>query len=163
MPSTRIVLHTIASVFPHCRLFRESSPQKQEQQQSETTDESNPNPNPDSDSDSGSGSENFINSVLFCKKNDDEKDGKDKKESIKFRNPTEKDYLASLARRSYLMPKKELEVDFPLPVPLVEGKEPVALLRRGKTGPLDRFQTGNALSHWRIMRTVLPAGVWENW
>jgi hypothetical protein len=28
---------------------------------------------------------------------------------------------------------------------------------------LERFHEEGAVSHWRIMRTVLPDGVWEMW
>ena len=162
MPSTRIVFHTIASVFPNCRLFRESA-----KQQDANTD--NPADSASSETTADSGTD-FINSVLFCRNtnNTDEEPSSSSasshaKQQIRFRTPTERDYLGSIARRNYLMPNEELEVDFPLPVPLVDGKEPVALLRKGRTAPLEKFQLKSALSHWRIMRTVLPPGVWENW
>ena len=30
-------------------------------------------------------------------------------------------------------------------------------------GELEKFHEDGAVSHWKIMRTVLPEGVWEMW
>jgi len=45
----------------------------------------------------------------------------------------------------------------------VEGRGEGRVLRRGRTGMLDRQQRESALGHWAIMRRVLPGRVWENW
>ena len=67
------------------------------------------------------------------------------------------DYLDSGARQQYLFPKPELEIKkdaFNLEGPV---------LKRGHTRQLERWHQTSAVGHWRIMRTVLPDVVWENW
>jgi hypothetical protein len=65
------------------------------------------------------------------------------------------DFLGSAMRREHLVP--EFEVD---PKQFMSGGE---VLESGKTGVLDNAQKESAVHHWKIMRTVLPAAVWENW
>lgn len=43
------------------------------------------------------------------------------------------------------------------------GERGEGVLRKGKTGVLERGQRASAVGHWAIMRRVLPRGVWENW
>ncbi|KAF2803271.1 spermine/spermidine synthase [Mytilinidion resinicola] len=95
----------------------------------------------------------FINMVVFCAKNDLGKGG----DAIYFREPTEDDFRGSLAKRAHLMPQAKLEIDFNYEV----DKENV--LKRGETAELEAHQNKGAVSHWRIMRTVLPDAVWEMW
>ena len=86
--------------------------------------------------------------VIFCKKSPTQ---------LKFRKAVKADFLGSGARESFLSPKHELEIapkNFQL-----EGD----ILRTGKTKHLERWHRQSALGHWRVMRTVLPAAVWENW
>ncbi|OCL11959.1 spermine/spermidine synthase family protein [Glonium stellatum] len=100
-----------------------------------------------------SGSEpDFINMVVFCTRQ------RPVAGSISFRAPTEQDFRGSIARRNYLLPRPELEIRF-------DGRREAGgeVLRRGETGVLEGFQRGGAVSHWRIMRTVLPGRVWELW
>ncbi|KAI9683254.1 MAG: hypothetical protein M1822_006119 [Bathelium mastoideum] len=136
LPSTALVLRTIHSVFPTCRMFRDSEPG------------------------SGDSASDFINMVLFCLK----PTSKDTK--ITFRKPVEADFLDSYARRQHLAPKPGHEVPFPPPVAKGserhdESAEP--LLRNGGVGLLEKYQLDGAVRHWRIMRDVVPAVVWENW
>jgi spermidine synthase len=131
--STRLVLNTIHAIFPACRLFRDQPPPE--------------NLKP--------GEADFINMVVICVKNDA---GKGKK-AIKFRQPKLKDYLNSLARQNFLMPKDELEVKYDYIKPEDGGR----MMGKADVGELERYHKEGAVSHWKIMRTVLPAGVWEMW
>lgn len=123
LPSTQMILNTIHTVFPSCRIFRESA-----RSSSDDTD--------------------FINMVVFCTKSAGKK--------ITFKKPTEADFGGSLSRRQHLVPKDELEVKFVF-------DKGAKVLKRGETQELESHQRRGALSHWHIMRTVLDAGVWENW
>lgn len=133
LPSTRLVLNTIHSVFPTCRLFRDTPP--------------SPDLSP-SDPD-------FINMVVFCVKNDFDKG----KFAIMFREPDEDDYRGSIARRNHLKPKEELEIPFEF----MGEDRGGGILRRSNVGDLEKWQKLGAVSHWKIMRSVLPDGVWEMW
>ncbi|KAJ9645708.1 hypothetical protein H2201_003711 [Coniosporium apollinis] len=129
LPSTQLVLNTINTVFPSCRLFRDSP--------------SNPAMPTD-----------FINMVLYCVKND----GGNGKKAVQFRKPTEEDFGKSLAKKQHLVPKPDLEIDFAF-----DPEEKKDLLRKGNTHELERYHADSARNHWKIMRTVLPDAVWENW
>jgi spermidine synthase len=131
--STRLVLNTIHAIFPACRLFRDQ-------------------PAPETQNE---GEADFINMVVICVKNDE---GKGKK-AITFREPEQKDYLGSIARHNFLMPKEELEVKYKYVKPEDGGKT----MSRNDVGELERYHKEGAVSHWKIMRTVLPEGVWEMW
>jgi hypothetical protein len=131
--STRLVLNTIHAIFPACRLFRDQpAPETQ---------------NP--------GDADFINMVVICVKNDEGK-GKD---AITFREPKQADYLGSIARQNFLMPKEELEVMYKYVKPEDGGRT----MGKSDVGELERYHKEGAVSHWRIMRQVLPEGVWEMW
>jgi hypothetical protein len=41
-----------------------------------------------------------------------------------------------------------------------EGEE---VLTRGQQWKVEKYHPDAAKRHWRVMRTVLPDGVWENW
>lgn len=135
LPSTRLVLNTIHAVFPACRLFRDNPPAPERPS------------GPD-----------FVNMVVFCAK----RDGGAGRFAISFREPTEDDFRGSIARRSHLLPKVGLEIAFDWRGGGAHGAGG-DVLRRGATGELERFQEGAAVSHWGIMRTVLPGRVWELW
>ncbi|KAF2758425.1 spermine/spermidine synthase family protein [Pseudovirgaria hyperparasitica] len=101
---------------------------------------------------SASSDTDFINMVVFCT---NAPDGS----NLVFREPNSNDWKGSVARRNYLYPRPDLEIKYEF-----KGAEATAkLLRKGETAELERHQNEAAISHWRIMRTVLPAGVWENW
>ncbi|KAH6644075.1 S-adenosyl-L-methionine-dependent methyltransferase [Boeremia exigua] len=98
------------------------------------------------------GDSDFINMVIFCVKNDL---GMGKK-AIGFRKATQKDFLGSLARRNFLQPREELEVKY-------EYTEGAEVMGRADVAELEAYHEEGAVSHWKIMRSVLPAGVWEMW
>ncbi|EMD63663.1 hypothetical protein GGP41_005694 [Bipolaris sorokiniana] len=131
--STRLVLNTIHAIFPACRIFRDS-PASEERK--------------DGDAD-------FINMVIFCVKNDHGRG----KEGIRFRNAKPADYLGSIARRNFLQPQENLEVKYEY-VPKEDGGK---VMGNADVGELEKFHKDGAVSHWKIMRTVLPSGVWEMW
>jgi hypothetical protein len=131
--STRLVLNTIHSVFPACRLFRDQLPQE--------------NWKP--------GEPDFINMVVFCVKNDHNRG----KLAIKFREADEDDFKGSIARRNFLRPRDDHEVQYEF-VPQEHGGK---VMKKGDIGELEKYHKEGAVSHWRIMRTVLPDGVWEMW
>ena len=83
LDSARLVIYTIKSVFPSCRIFREVAPLS-----SSITDAEH----------------DFTNVVIFCTKTPG---------PFKFRVPSEADFLGSRARESYLLPQHEINgVDF---------------------------------------------------
>jgi hypothetical protein len=131
--STRLVLNTIHAIFPACRLFRDS-PAKEEHKEGEA---------------------DFINMVIFCVKNDHGLG----KAAINFRDAVEEDYLGSIARRNFLQPQQKLEVKYDF----VSKEDGGRVMGNADVGELEKFHEDGAVSHWRIMRTVLPAGVWEMW
>ncbi|ORY18239.1 S-adenosyl-L-methionine-dependent methyltransferase [Clohesyomyces aquaticus] len=133
LPSTRLVLNTIHAVFPACRLFRDSP-------QSETW---------------APGDPDFINMVVFCVKND----GGRGKKAIAFREPVLEDFSGSIARQNFLAPKEELEIMFEYKTVEQGG----SVMGKSDVGELEEWHKLGAVSHWRIMRTVLPDQVWELW
>lgn len=98
--------------------------------------------------DGAEGEGDFTNMVIFCRKTAD---------PITFRAPAHEDFLGSRARQMFLEPKHE--------VPQAEmlGEDASALLRRNNTGDVAQWHTASAAGHWIIMRTVLPAQVWNWW
>lgn len=93
----------------------------------------------------------FTNMVIFCRKSN---------EDFTFRNPIEADYLKSGARRHHLFPRHEIDAAL-----FEKGGEPgdLEILKRGRTEKIQAFNKDSAVGHWRIMRTVLPDSLWENW
>ena len=77
-----------------------------------------------------------------------------------FRDPGPDDFIGSQARRYHLLPKHEIHADY-----FADGGnvERLGILKRGQTQKLEAFQRESAVGHWRIMRTVLPDVIWENW
>jgi len=132
--SARLVVHTVMSVFPSCRLFRE---------------EAGPSSSPTS-SDKSTGKD-FTNMVMFCRKT---------KGPFTFRDPVEADCLGSQARRYHLLPQHEINASY---FDGRASDDELGLLRRGQTHKLEAFQRESAVGHWRIMRTVLPDKIWESW
>jgi hypothetical protein len=131
--STRLVLNTIHAVFPACRLFRDT-------------------PAPDSHVE---GEPDFINMVIFCVKNDHGRG----KAAVQFRDATYADYLGSIARKNFLQPQEALEVQYEYQSKGEGGR----VMGNKDVGELEKFHEEGAVSHWRIMRTVLADGVWEMW
>ncbi|KAK4164494.1 polyamine aminopropyltransferase [Cladorrhinum sp. PSN259] len=93
----------------------------------------------------------FTNMVIFCTK---QTSGK-----LRFRNPTERDMLNSPSRQAFLMPQHEVkDTDFVAP-----SEESAGVLRKNETERLVKWHEMSATGHWGIMRTVLPAAIWEAW
>lgn len=82
LPSARIIMQTIKTVFPTCRIFRESAAPSPEQIFQDGRD--------------------FTNVVIFCTNAADD---------VKFRTPTDKDMLGSGARKMFLLPRHEVDPD----------------------------------------------------
>lgn len=119
-----MVIRTVLSVFPACRLFREDA-----------------GPTEDTVTD-------FTNLVMFCRK---------AAGSFSFRQPTRADFLGSQARQHHLLPRHEVN-----PTSFVNqyGKD---IVRENNTQELAKAQIESALGHWKVMRSVIPDAVWENW
>lgn len=90
----------------------------------------------------------FTNMVIFCVKTDS---------PVKFRKITAADMLQSRTREMFLPPRHEVtDKDF-------RASGEVQTLRNNDTAALEKWHEKSALGHWDVMRTVLPAFVWENW
>ncbi|KAI1319408.1 spermine/spermidine synthase [Xylariaceae sp. FL0255] len=122
LPPLGIVVNTVKDIFPSCRIFRENEP-----------------PSVETVAEVG---RDFDNVMIFCTKATGE---------VTFREPKEADYLQSLSRRSFLVPKYEVtkSVDF--------------AFRANNTVKDPRWHDESALRHWDIMRTVIPGNIWNMW
>ena len=82
---------------------------------------------------------------------------------IEFRPAKKEDYLGSITRKHFIIPVEGQEVK------LVEigGQDRrwqhTDILTRGNESIIEEYHPQSAMRHWQIMRTVMPAGVWENW
>ncbi|KAG9249957.1 S-adenosyl-L-methionine-dependent methyltransferase [Emericellopsis atlantica] len=127
LPAPKIVVKTITTVFPTCRIFRES-------------------PAP---VDLPLGQPDFTNMVIFCLKAPHDK--------LSFRPARVEDFLQSRSRQAFLQPQHEIfQSDF-------LGPEDKEILRKNDTRRMDEWHKTTAAGHWDIMRTVLPAQIWELW
>lgn len=131
-----MVIYTIRTIFPTCRIFRESPPPP-------TLNFATSDPEPD-----------FTNMVIFCKKSSGTQ--------LRFREPVEADFLRSSARKSYLYPRHEVPDSAYV---IGGGPEEVEklILRKGKTKQLEKLHMKSAVGHWKLMRNVIPAKIWESW
>lgn len=93
--------------------------------------------------------EDFTNAVLFCRKED---------AAFSFREPTEKDFLGSQARRDHLLPKLQVLID-----KFLEGREEAPLITKETMKGFKKAQEKSQRGHWHVMRGVVPDSVWENW
>lgn len=135
LPSSRIILRTILHTFPSCRIFREHAAPSAEKLAIDGRD--------------------FSNVMLFCTSST---------EAISFRKPRREDYLGSRMREMMLMPTVEVGVGEV--VGGEDGKEEEdgeGLLFRNGTERFRKWQVKGAMGHWAVMRTVVPAQVWEDW
>ncbi|RDI87014.1 putative oxalate decarboxylase [Venturia inaequalis] len=130
MPPPKIILDTIHTVFPTCRIFRDSP---------ESEDEPN---------------NTFINMVVFCTKSIDK--------PLTFRKPTRADWMGSLSRREFIPPAETLEIHMADIHGEVKWKTQ-EILKRGEEAKIEKYHKEAAIRHWKIMRTVLPDAIWENW
>ncbi|RMZ83547.1 hypothetical protein DV738_g1145, partial [Chaetothyriales sp. CBS 135597] len=137
LPTTSMVFRTITSVFGSCRIFREEAKQ-------ESADPASTASSPPSSAKLGI---DFTNMVFFCIK--------PSTVPITFRQPIESDFLGSGARLEFLVPKFEVMHD--------EFESEGDLLTEKNVKVVEKWQAQSAVGHWRVMRTVLPDIVWENW
>jgi hypothetical protein len=91
----------------------------------------------------------FTNMVIFCTNATDK---------VTFRKPVEADFLHSRARKMFLLPQYEVDETV-----FAEIESDGGILSRNDTERFKGWQQKSALGHWAVMRTVLPAKVWENW
>lgn len=130
MPPPKIILDTIHTVFPTCRIFRDSPESKDE-------------PN-----------NTFINMVVFCTKSIEK--------PLTFRKPIKADWMGSLSRKEFIPPAENLEIQMADIHGEVKWKAQ-EILKRGDEAKIEKYHKEAAIRHWRIMRTVLPDAIWENW
>lgn len=126
LPGAGLVVRTVETAFPQCRIFREDDP-------SETD------------------ALTFTNIVIFCKKT---------RTPLRFRAPTSADFLGSKSRESYMFPQFEIDRKI---FEDADAQSSQRILEVGKTSTLEAYHTRSAIGHWKIMRTVLPVEIWENW
>ncbi|PYH88325.1 S-adenosyl-L-methionine-dependent methyltransferase [Aspergillus ellipticus CBS 707.79] len=93
----------------------------------------------------------FTNMVIFCKKSS--------ATPLTFRKPVPADYLASKFRENYLLPKQEVDASMFQEIP----KSGRRFLFEREKNLIYKWQDRASLEHWKIMRSVLPDLVWENW
>ena len=97
----------------------------------------------------GSSTGDFTNMVFFCTRSPN---------AIEFREPVEKDFLGSGARQEHLLPKHEI------PAEKFQRDGYVLSTRNSSSAKeLEKWQVRSAIGHWKLMRTVIPPAVWENW
>lgn len=89
--------------------------------------------------------------VIFCRKS---------VENFTFRKPVEADYLGSQFRKYEMQPKHEIDTAL-FNKRIEDGK--IEILKREDTKRLEAFHRKSAVGHWRVMRTVLPDEIWNNW
>ncbi|KAK8069796.1 spermine spermidine synthase [Apiospora phragmitis] len=128
LPPLSSVMRTIREVFSSCRVFRESE-----------------KPSEDEIAKSG---QDFDNVVVFCRKTT---------KKIAFRHAVERDFLQSIARSQFMVPKHEV------PESAFLSGDKVGLVRNNQTDVLVKHHDQTALGHWSVMRTVLPKEIWESW
>lgn len=95
----------------------------------------------------------FVNMVIFCQKSP---------RAITFRRPVEKDFMKSRLRHVFLEPRHEI----PEATWLDEGEDGgkgSSILAKNNTETVTKLHKKSALGHWTIMRTVIPAKIWELW
>ncbi|CUS07387.1 unnamed protein product [Tuber aestivum] len=91
----------------------------------------------------------FTNMVIFCTRSSD---------PYTFRAPVDADILGSIARRNFLFPQFEINLDQYFGV---SGGP--TLLSESNIDTLIGWQETSALGHWAVIRTVLPPVIWENY
>lgn len=122
-----MIVRTITSVFPSCRIFRES---------------------PANQTAIDAGESDFTNMVIFCTQDT---------APLTFRRAVRADFLDSRAREVFLQPKNEI-----LQADILAGDDALILTKRN-TKKLTKWHKQSAVGHWGVMRTVVPANIWEQW
>lgn len=88
----------------------------------------------------------FTNMVFICRKRGN---------AVKFRKAVEADFLGSASRRSYMVPKYEVAAS--------RFQRQGELLTKANRKALEKLHVQSAIGHWKLMRKVIPAPIWENW
>ncbi|KAH8094879.1 hypothetical protein BXZ70DRAFT_946452 [Cristinia sonorae] len=94
----------------------------------------------------------FNNWVFFCTPSS---------EPIKFRKPTEADFLNSYLRDRVLLTLEEREVNLKKVLEAIPPNREVQYTLTDGRNPLVDWQAKDALHHWKVMREVLPDVLWE--
>lgn len=144
LPLTRLVLRTIEHTFDgQCKIYRDGPPEKDN------------NNNANAKGEDTSKDSDFLNMVVFCRNSPG---------PISFRQPVSADFLGSLSRKHYMLPKSEWEIPFPEQSSSGGGgRNGLDLLEPGGESSWASEQAEGAKRHWRIMRKVMPDVVWELW
>lgn len=163
LPLTRLVLRTIHHTFDgQCKIYRDGPAEHNaDAEDSKTRKEGRGGDAEVKVADEGKNSQepsDFSNFVVFCR---------NKAGPIAFREPTAADFLDSLSRKHYMVPKPEWEVPFPKQSSSV-GRDTRDtnggdLLEPGGESSWASEQVEGAKRHWRIMRNVMPDAVWDLW
>lgn len=91
----------------------------------------------------------FNNFIVFCRNTAG---------PIRFRKPTAADFQDSLIRKDHLLPKPAQRIEFP-----ARAHQSEAVLDSKDLLKWRKSQAESAKRHWQVMRTVLPAAVWESY
>jgi hypothetical protein len=135
-PLTKKVLNTIDVTFEgQCKIYRDTPPDTSEM----TGDKAEVN-------------QDFSNMVVFCRNSPG---------AVSFREPIAADFLGSKSRQQYMLPKPDLEIQFPRQSS--EGWTQADVLKGDDERLWYAQQAESAQKHWYIMRKVLPDVVWELW
>ncbi|KAI5791835.1 S-adenosyl-L-methionine-dependent methyltransferase [Geopyxis carbonaria] len=97
------------------------------------------------------------NMVIFCTNS---------RRPYTFRRAVSQDYLGSYARRQFLYPKFEINLDeYWAKTGRDGGKQQLEfeILQDSNIFKLDTWQQISAVGHWSVIRTVVPDKVWENY
>lgn len=141
LPSSRIVLRTILTTFPNCVIYREHAAPPPSKLAIDKRD--------------------FSNVMLFCTS---PPSPSSPAPPVTFRKPVAADYLGSRMREMMLMPTVEVRFDeLERGADGKGGEKGEGLLMRNGTEKFREWQLRGAMGHWDVMRTVLPAEIWEGW
>ena len=88
----------------------------------------------------------FTNMVFICR---------NENKPVTFRKAVEADFLGSASRKAYMVPKHE--------VPASSFQREGELVTQANVKVLEKMHVQSALGHWKLMRKVVPAAIWENW
>lgn len=88
----------------------------------------------------------FTNMVFICNKGS---------KPVKFRKAVDADFLGSASRKAYMVPKHEVSAS--------KFEREGDILTSRNLRILEKMQVKSAIGHWKLMRTIIPAAVWENW
>ncbi|KAF2716297.1 hypothetical protein K431DRAFT_289524 [Polychaeton citri CBS 116435] len=162
-PLTTAVLDTVDLAFGHsCKIFSDSSEiasrwrKLRESIENEKLEESQ---------------EAFSNLVIFCRKTPSPLDKHSgdyvSQQPIAFRKPEASDYLGTISRQHYLIPRAEQEIEWHWGKAwkgLVDDSDPSDrqdILHAADAWMWEPETQSSAKKHWEVMRRVLPARIWE--